>query len=142
VQEDPDVLGVAVDHVEQLVAEPGQLLGRRPTGLGHPLGAALHLVHDPVVDGREQLLLGADVVVEGAFAQPVGRAQLGDAGGVVALPGEDARGRVDDGVAAGLPARPASGSAGRFGRGHGGDAINILTGRYNRGDRSEGIASD
>ena len=87
VQEDPDVIRVAVDHVEQLVAEHGQLRRRRAAGLGDAVGAEHHLVHHPVVDGGEQLLLGADVVVERALAEIVGLAQLGDAGGVVAALG-------------------------------------------------------
>ena len=44
----------------------------------------MHLVHHPVVDGGEELLLGADVVVERALAESVDLAELGDAGGVVA----------------------------------------------------------
>ena len=81
---------VAVDDVEQLVAEHGQLRRGRATRLGDAVGAEHDLVHDAVVDGRQQLLLGADVVVERALAQVVGGAELHDAGGVVALPGEDA----------------------------------------------------
>ena len=129
VQEDPDVVGVAVDHVEQLVAEHGQLLRRRAARLGDAVGADHHLVHHPVVDGGEQLLLGADVVVERALAELVGGAELGDARGVVAAPGEDARGRVDDRLAARLPVRAAS----RPTRPPAGAAIPIctsLTGRY------------
>src|SRR5207302_8924262 len=39
VQEDPDVIGVAMDHVEELVAEHGQLHRRRTAGLGYAPGA-------------------------------------------------------------------------------------------------------
>ena len=74
VQEDPDVIGVAMDHVEELVAEHGQLHRRRTAGLGYAPGAGDDLVHHPVVDGGEELLLGADVVVERALAEAVGRA--------------------------------------------------------------------
>ena len=69
VQEHPHVVGVAVDHVEQLLAEHGAAAPRRAAGRGHAVGAGHHLVHHPVVDGGEQLLLGADVVVERALAQ-------------------------------------------------------------------------
>ncbi len=85
VQEDPHVIGVSVDHVEQLVTQHGELLGGRPAGIGDAVGAEHDLVHHPVVDGGEQLLLGADVVVERAFAQVVGRAELHDPRGVVPL---------------------------------------------------------
>ena len=57
VQEHPDVVGVPVDHVEQLVAEHGELLRRRTAGLGDAVGAEQHVVHHPVVDGGEELLL-------------------------------------------------------------------------------------
>ena len=117
VEEDPDVVGVAVDHVEQLVAQHRQLRGRRAARLGHPVGAEQHLVHHPVVDGGEQLLLRPDVVVERALAQPVDLAQLDDAGGVVALLGEDLRRGVDDRVATGLPLLAASGLVARSVRG-------------------------
>ena len=103
VQEDPDVVGVAMDDVQQLVAEHGQLLRRRAARLGDPVGAEHHLVHHPVVDGDEERFLGADVVVEGALAEVVGGTQLVDARGVVAAPGEDARRRVDDRLATELP---------------------------------------
>jgi len=92
-----------VDDVEQLVAEHGQLGGGPPVRRGHALGADHHLVHHPVVDGGEQLLLRPDVVVERALAQPVDLAQLDDAGGVVALLGEDLGRGVDDRVATRLP---------------------------------------
>ena len=81
------MIGVAVDDVEQLVAQHGQLRRRRPARLGDPIGAEHHLVHHPVVDGGEELLLRPDVVVERALAEPVDLAQLGDAGGVVAAAG-------------------------------------------------------
>src|SRR3546814_13353031 len=61
-----------------------------------PICAQHHLVHHPIVDGCEQLLLRSDVVVERALAQPVGVTELDDAGGVVALPGEHLRRGVDD----------------------------------------------
>ena len=109
VQEDPHVIGVAVDDVEQLVAQHGQLLRRRPARIGHPVGAEHDLVHDPVVDGGQQLLLGADVVVERSLAQVVGRAELHDPGGVVTLAGEDVRRGVDDRLAPLLPFRAAPG---------------------------------
>ena len=89
VQEDPDVIRVAVDDIEQLVAEHGQLLRGRPAGLRHAVGAEHHLVHHPVMDGRQQFLFGADVVVQRAFAEIVGGTELHDAGGVVAVLRED-----------------------------------------------------
>ena len=91
VEEDPDVIRVAVDHVEQFVTEHGQLLRRGPTGLGDAVGPEHHLVHHPVVDGGEKLLLGADVVVEGTLAELVGGTELHDAGVVIAVAGEDGR---------------------------------------------------
>ena len=91
VQEDPDVIGVAVDHVEQLLAEHGQLLRRGAAGLGDPVGSEHHLVHHPVVDGGQELLFGADVVVERTLPEIVGRAELHDPGGVVPVSGEDGR---------------------------------------------------
>ena len=114
VQEDPDVIGVAVDDIEQLLAEHGQLPRRRATCLRHAIGAEHHLVHHPVVDGGEQILLRADVVVQRALAEIVGDAQLGDAGRVVTAPGEHAGGRVDDRLVARLPVRLAPRVAGRF----------------------------
>ena len=113
VEEHPHVVGVAVDDVEQLVAEHRQLLGRRPARCGDPVGAEHHLVHHPVVDRGEQLLLRPDVVVEGALAEAVDLAQLHDAGGVVAAPGEHRRRRVDDRVATRLPLRAAFGFVAR-----------------------------
>ena len=89
VQEDPDVVRVAVDDVEQLVAEHGQLLRGRPAGLRHAVGAEHHFVHHPVMDGRQQFLFGTDVVVQRAFAEIVGGTELHDAGGVVAVLRED-----------------------------------------------------
>jgi len=114
VQEHPDVVGITMDDVDQLVTEHGQLLRRRPSGLGHPVRSELHLVHDAVVDGRQQLLLGADVVVQGSLAEIIGRTQLHDPGGVVTLSGEDLRGGVDDGLAPVLPLRAASGVPARL----------------------------
>ena len=63
-----------------------ELFGRRPAGLGNAIGAEHHLVHHPIVDRGEELFLRIDVVVEGALAEPVDRAQLRDAGRVVAAP--------------------------------------------------------
>ena len=54
------------------------------------IGAEHHLVHHPIVDGGEELLLRADVVVERALAEIVGGTELGDARGVVAAAGEHA----------------------------------------------------
>ena len=84
VEEDPDVIGIAVDDVEQLVAQHGQLRGRRPARLGDTIGADHHLVHHTIVDGGEELLLRPDVVIERALAETVDLAQLRDARGVVA----------------------------------------------------------
>ena len=106
VQEDPDVIRIAVDHVEQLFTQHGQLLRRRTARLGDAIGAQHHLVHHSVVDGSEQLLLGTDVVVERALAEIVRGTQLVDAGGVIAAPGEDACRRVDDRLATRLPSSP------------------------------------
>ena len=78
------MVGVAVDDVEELVAEHRQLFRRRPARARHIL-AEHHLVHHAVVDGREQLFLGFDVVVERALAEAVHRAQLRDARRVVPL---------------------------------------------------------
>ena len=114
VQEDPDVIRVAVNHVEQLLAEHGQLLRGRAAGRGHPVRAEHHFVHHPVVDGGEELLLGADVVVQRALAEIVGGAELHDAGGVVPAPGEDGRRGVDDHLATRLPVRPARRIVGCF----------------------------
>ena len=91
VEEDPHVIGVAVDHVEQLVTEHGQLLRRGTTGPGDAVGPEHHLVHHPVVDRGEKLLLGAYVVVEGTLAEIVGGTELHDARGVVSVSGEDGR---------------------------------------------------
>ena len=88
-QEDPDVIRVAMDHVEQLIAEHGQLLRGGTASLGDTFSTEHHLVHHPVMDGREELLFGADVMVESALAEVVGRTELHDAGGVVAVLGED-----------------------------------------------------
>ena len=114
VQEHPHVVRVAVDDVEQLVAEHGQLLRRRPACRGDAVCAQHHLVHHPVVDGGEELLLGADVVVERALAQVVRHTELRDARGVVAAPGEHARRRVDDRFVARLPVRLPPRITGRF----------------------------
>ncbi len=114
VQEDPDVVGIAMDDVDQLVTEHGQLLRWRPARLGHPVRAEYDLVHDAVVDGGQQLLLGADVVVQGPLAEIIGCAQLHDPGGVVPLAGEDLRGGVDDGPAPMFPLRAASGVPARL----------------------------
>ena len=84
VEEDPHVIGIAVDDVEQLVAQHGQLRRRRPARRGDAIRAEHHLVHHPIVDRGEELLLRLDVVVEGALAETVDRAQLRDARGVVA----------------------------------------------------------
>ena len=80
-----------------------------PPACGDAIGADHHLVHHPVVDGGEELLLRPDVVVEGALAETVDRAQLRDAGGVVAASREDLRRGVDDRVATRLPLRAALG---------------------------------
>ena len=71
----------------------------RPARAGDAIGAEHHLVHHAVVDRGEELLLRPDVVVERALAETVDRAQLRDAGGVVALPREHLRRGVDDHVA-------------------------------------------
>ena len=115
VEEDPDVIGIAVDDVEQLVAEHRQLLRRRPARLRDAIGAEHHLVHHPIVDRGEELFLRLDVVVEGALAETVDRAQLRDAGGVVALAREDLRRGVDDDVATRLPLLAAPGLVARCG---------------------------
>ena len=126
-----------MDHVEQLVAEHREL-GRRRSACGRDaIGAEHHLVHHPVVDRGEQLLLRLDVVVEGALAETVDRAQLGDAGGVVALACEHARRRVDDLVPASLPLlaalRLVTGCSSRHRlRRYCGMKESIVTGRYNR----------
>ena len=96
VEEHPHVIRVAVDDVEQLVAEHRELGRRGAAGGRDAIRADHHLVHDAVVDRGEQLLLGADVVVERALAHAVRGAQLRDPGGVVALPREHLRRRVDD----------------------------------------------
>ena len=83
------MIRVAVDHVEQLVAEHGQLLRGRAAGFRHAFGTEHHLVHHPVVDRRQELLFGPDVVVECALAEVVGGTELHDAGGVVPVLGED-----------------------------------------------------
>ena len=114
VQEDPDVVRVAMDDIEQLLAQHGELLRRRATRLGHTVRTEHHLVHHPVVNGGEQILLGADVVVERALPEIVGHAQLRDARGVIAAAGEDGGRRVDDGLVARLPIRLAPGVAGRL----------------------------
>ena len=90
VEEHPHVIGIAVDDVEQLVAEHRQLRRRRcRRRLGDAIGAEHHLVHHAIVDRGEELFLRLDVVVERALAETVDRAQLRDAGGVVALARED-----------------------------------------------------
>ena len=109
VEEDPHVIGIAVDDVEQLVAQHGQLRRRRPASRGNPIRAEHHFVHHPIVDRGEELLLRPDVVVEGALAQTVDRAQLDDARGVVAASREDLCRSVDDRFAARRPLRAASG---------------------------------
>src|ERR1019366_10046046 len=55
------------------------------------------------VDGGQQLLFGADVVVQRALADAVRPAQFRRAGGVIAPLGEDLRRRVHDPTAAPLP---------------------------------------
>ena len=69
-----------------------------PASLGGAISSDHHLVHHPIEDGGEELLLGPDVVVEGALAETVDVAELSDARGVVALSGEDPRRSVDDPV--------------------------------------------
>jgi hypothetical protein len=91
VQDDPGVVGVAGDDVKQRVPEHRQLLRRRAAGLVDRLGTLDQVVHHEVVDGGEQLLLRPDVVVEGALAEPVRLAELGEARGVVAASSEDPR---------------------------------------------------
>jgi len=61
-----------------------------------PVRAQHDLVHNPVVNGGEQLLLGADVIVEGAFPDAVLVAELVGARGVVTPRGEHLGGRVHD----------------------------------------------
>ena len=130
VEEDPDVIGIAVDDVEQLVAEHGQLGRRRPARVGDAIGAEHHLVHHPIVDRGEELFLRIDVVVERALAETVDRAQLRDAGGVIAAAREDPRRGVDDLVATRLPlVALRRGSSVAAGRGIGSDAY---IGRYSR----------
>ena len=99
------MVGVAVDHVEQFVAEPGELLGRRTAGFVDSIGAAHHFVHHAVVDRDEQLFFRTDVVIERALAEFVGVAKFGDTRRVVAALGEDARRRVDDRFSARFPLR-------------------------------------
>ena len=110
---------------------------RRPARLGDSIGAEHHLVHHPIVDRGEELLLRPDVVVEGALAETVDLAQLGDAGGVVALLREDLRRGVDDHVATRLPLRAASGLVARGGSRHRPDDCvhgrsTVVTGQYKR----------
>ena len=119
VEEDPDVIGVAVDHVEQLVAEHRQPRRGRTARLRDARRAAHDLVHHPIVDGGEELFFRLDVVIERALAEAVDRAQLRDAGGVVALAREDRRRGVDDDIAARLPLRAALGLVARGTRLHG-----------------------
>ena len=73
------------------VTEVRQLLGWRAAGLSHAIGAQHHLVHHAVMDGDEELLLGADVVIKRTLTEVVGRAQLCDARGVVATASEHPR---------------------------------------------------
>ena len=84
VEEHPDVVGIAVDDVEQLVAQHRSCADGDAARRRDAVGAEHHLVHHPIVDRGEQLLLRPDVVVERALAEAVDLAQLGDAGGVVA----------------------------------------------------------
>ena len=58
VQEDPDVVRVAMDDIEEFLAQHGQLPRRRASRLRHSIRAEHHLVHHPVVNGGEQILLG------------------------------------------------------------------------------------
>jgi hypothetical protein len=111
------------------VTQHRELRGGRSSFSGDAIRTEHHLVHHPIVDRGEQLLLRRDVVVEGAFAEPVDRAQLRDAGGVVAAPGEDLRGRVDDRVA---PRRPLLAAPGIRARAQ--SPKSIVTGRYMMGD--------
>ena len=89
VQEDPDVVGVAGDHVQQLVSQHRQLLGGRTSDGGDAVSACQDLVHHAIVDRGEQLFLRPDVVVERTLTQIVGDAELSDAGGVIPTFGED-----------------------------------------------------
>src|SRR5207237_3128911 len=63
VQEDPDVIGVAVDDVEQLVAENGQVCRRRSAGLGDAISAEHDLVHHTIVYGGEERMLRPDQLI-------------------------------------------------------------------------------
>ena len=80
-----------MDDVEQLVAQHGQLRGRRPSRSGGAICAEHHLVHHSIVDRGEELLLRRDVVIKGALPETVDGAQLGDARGVVAASRENLR---------------------------------------------------
>ena len=118
VEEDPDVIGIAVDDVEQLVTKHRELRRRCSPGRGNAVRADHHFVHHPIVDRGEEFFLRFDVVVEGALAEAVDRAQLGDAGGVITLAREDVRRGVDDLVATRLPIRAAFGFGARCGSRH------------------------
>ena len=89
VEEDPDVIGVPVDDVEQLVAQHRELRRRCSARRGDAVGTDHHLVHHPIVDRGKEFFLRFDVVVEGALAETVDRAQFRDPGGVVTLARED-----------------------------------------------------
>ena len=107
------MIRVAVDHIEQLSSEHGQLMRRRAPRLGDAISAEHHFVHHPIMDGGEERLLRADVVIERTFAEIVRDTQFRDARGVVPAPREDARRRVDDRLATRLPVRPPSRITGR-----------------------------
>src|ERR1035437_4835449 len=118
VQEYPDVIRVAVDHVEQFLTKHGQLQRRRAARLGDAISTEHHLVHHPVVDCGEKLLFGGDVMVERPLAEIVCGTELHDARGVIPTSGEDGRRCIDDRLATRLPLRPPWRIANYFGPWH------------------------
>ncbi len=119
VQENPDMVRVAMDHVQELDSQHRQLLRRRSPRFCNAIRTEHHLVHHPVVDRRQERFFGSDVVVQGALAEVVRFTELCDARGVVTLSGENACGRVDDRLIARLPGRSPARIARRFlGRWH------------------------
>ena len=103
-------VGIVPPRAQQDLGDPAQLLVGRLVGLLDAREPPEQLSPVLAEERREHLLLGGEVVVEQAVRDPRLLGDVADARGVVAVPGEDANGGVDDEaallLARGLPVAP------------------------------------
>ena len=91
-----DEVGIVAPRAEQDLGDSAQLLVGRLVGLLDACEALEQLAPVLAEERREHLVLGREVVVEQAVRDAGLLGDVTDAGGVVAVAGEDADGSVED----------------------------------------------